>query len=220
MSYKAVFIDYTGTMVEQTGDDFKKLVKIFCTHSDLKEPMDAVAYVWKLVKKYEGECNHDKFITELEIVDTIVRRAMEEHGLDYDIDEIKRVWEESWIHEPLFDDVRGFFEKSPLPIYMITNDGVYYAEKSMEEKGLKPAGIISADMVRAYKPCREIFEKALEVAGCKPEEAVHIGDSVVSDVEGASTVGIQPVLIDRSGKEKCDKAIVVKSLDEVINLIK
>ena len=32
---------------------------------------------------------------------------------------------------------------------MITNDGVYYAEKSMEEKGLKPAGIISADMVRA-----------------------------------------------------------------------
>ena len=70
------------------------------------------------------------------------------------------------------------------------------------------------------KPCREIFEKALEVAGCKPEEAVHIGDSVVSDVEGASTVGIQPVLIDRSGKEKCDKAIVVKSLDEVINLIK
>ena len=40
MSYKAVFIDYTGTMVEQTGDDFKKLVKIFCTHSDLKEPMD------------------------------------------------------------------------------------------------------------------------------------------------------------------------------------
>ena len=68
----------------------------------------------------------------------------------------------------------------------------------MKQKGLLTAGIICADMVRAYKPRREIFDKALEVSGCRAEKVLHIGDSYSSDVQGAAAAGIRPVLIQRT----------------------
>ena len=49
----------------------------------------------------------------------------------------------------------------------------------------------------AEKPHPAIFRAALSRAGVKPEEAVHVGDQVESDVEGALAVGITPILMDR-----------------------
>lgn len=36
------------------------------------------------------------------------------------------------------------------------------------------------------KPARSIFEKALRLAGCEAHEAVHVGDSLASDIAGAN----------------------------------
>ena len=44
-------------------------------------------------------------------------------------------------------------------------------------------------MVRACKPHRELFDKALEVSGCNADEVLHIGDSYGSDVLGARAAG-------------------------------
>jgi putative hydrolase of the HAD superfamily len=57
--------------------------------------------------------------------------------------------------------------------------------------------IISA-RVGYLKPHRGIFEHALGVMRVPPDRAVHVGDSVRADVDGARAVGITPVLIDRS----------------------
>ena len=101
-------------------------------------------------------------------------------------------------------------------MYVLSNDDLVYLERSMQEKGLRPAGIISAEMCRACKPHREIFEKALETAGVKPDEVIHIGDSVVSDVEAAKAVGITPILIDRTGKAQPEGYRVIRSLSEPV----
>ena len=42
--------------------------------------------------------------------------------------------------------------------------------------------VVSADTARAYKPHREIFDEALRVSGCTPDEVVHIGDSYDPDI--------------------------------------
>ena len=49
------------------------------------------------------------------------------------------------------------------------------------------------------KPNREIFLAALEAAGTRPEETVHVGDSLKDDIAGAQAVGIRGVLLDRKG---------------------
>ena len=85
----------------------------------------------------------------------------------------------------------------------------------MKIKGLHPTGIISSEMAGACKPNKLIFEKALEVSGVKPEEAVHIGDSVTSDVEPAKSLGITPVYISRKEPVELSGVRVIRSLDEM-----
>ena len=53
--------------------------------------------------------------------------------------------------------------------------------------------------VGAEKPHPPIFRAALAKAGVEPHEAMHVGDQPTSDVEGARSVGINPVLLDRDG---------------------
>lgn len=73
--------------------------------------------------------------------------------------------------------------------------------------------------MRAYKPHRELFEYALRVCGCDAEEVIHIGDSIASDVKGALTAGITPILIDRCGTGSYTECRVVNKLTEVLELL-
>jgi N-acylneuraminate-9-phosphatase len=45
------------------------------------------------------------------------------------------------------------------------------------------------------KPARSIFEKALKLAGCEAHEAIHVGDSLASDIAGAHNSQITSVWI-------------------------
>ena len=58
-------------------------------------------------------------------------------------------------------------------------------------------GAVSSATVGAAKPSPAVFLAALELAGCQPGEAVHVGDSMANDVAGAHAAGIRAVLVDR-----------------------
>jgi putative hydrolase of the HAD superfamily len=71
----------------------------------------------------------------------------------------------------------------------------------VERVGLTPLldGVVSSAAAGVAKPAPEIFRAALELAGAAPEEALHVGDSMASDVDGAYAAGVRPVLIARAG---------------------
>lgn len=58
---------------------------------------------------------------------------------------------------------------------------------------------VTSREVGAEKPSAAIFLAALRKAGVQPQQAVHVGDQITSDVDGARGVGIHPVLLDRDG---------------------
>jgi HAD superfamily hydrolase (TIGR01509 family) len=60
-------------------------------------------------------------------------------------------------------------------------------------------GTITSAGAGARKPDPAIFERALELAGCEPEEALHVGDTADEDQAGARAAGIRSLLIDRDG---------------------
>ena len=71
---------------------------------------------------------------------------------------------------------------------------------------LRPAGIldlvddvVTSAEVGAAKPSPRVFERALGVAGVEPGEAIHVGDKVDNDIEGAAAAGVRGVLIQREG---------------------
>ena len=69
--------------------------------------------------------------------------------------------------------------------------------------------------VGAEKPAREVFEKALERAHCAPSEAVHVGDSVRADVEGARRSGLQAIWLNRRDEPSSVECLTIHSLNEL-----
>lgn len=61
-------------------------------------------------------------------------------------------------------------------------------------------GVVTSAELGAAKPDPALFRRALEVAGARPGEAVHAGDSVEHDVAGAIAAGVRPVLVARGGQ--------------------
>lgn len=56
---------------------------------------------------------------------------------------------------------------------------------------------LSSMDVGASKPDRKMFRAALERAGVEASTAVHVGDQLETDIDGARGAGINPILIDR-----------------------
>jgi putative hydrolase of the HAD superfamily len=88
--------------------------------------------------------------------------------------------------------------------------------------GLAPLldGVVVSAVVGAGKPSPVIFERALEVAGAQAERALHVGDSVVDDVEGARAAGIEPVLVRRDGEPGPPGVTTIASLAELDRLLR
>ncbi len=59
--------------------------------------------------------------------------------------------------------------------------------------------VVTSAGVGVAKPDPAIFGAALELAGCEPGEALHVGDTESEDVAGAQAAGIPALLIDRRG---------------------
>ena len=55
--------------------------------------------------------------------------------------------------------------------------------------------VLSSEQARSCKPDAGIFAEALRRAGCRPEEALFVGDTVLQDVAGAQRAGMRAVLL-------------------------
>ena len=82
--------------------------------------------------------------------------------------------------------------------------------------------VISAE-VGVRKPDPGIFRMALDRAGVRAEDAIHVGDLLEEDVEGARRAGVRAVLIDRkkritAGTSPADVKVVA-TLAELLPLL-
>jgi REG-2-like HAD superfamily hydrolase len=73
------------------------------------------------------------------------------------------------------------------------------------------------------KPHRRIFEWALAQARVEPVETIHVGDHVDADVQGAASLGITGVLIDRARRYRPDDVPsgtpVISTLEELLPIV-
>ncbi len=102
-----------------------------------------------------------------------------------------------------FDDVLAAMDvlkQQGLSLGLISNLDVD-ADEVTQNMGLTQYldfAVTSRD-VGSTKPHPPIFNAALQRSGALPDEAIHVGDQITSDIEGAMGVGINPVLLDRDG---------------------
>jgi len=136
-------------------------------------------------------------------------------------------------------------------LFMVTSHwhifpDAYPALTALQERGLTvgavsnwvwnlPELLHALDLVRHFdfiaasarigfeKPHPRIFEWALEQAKVEPAAAIHVGDHVVADVEGARAAGIDGILIDRHQRHRPEDlpegVPVIASLSELLPIV-
>ena len=79
---------------------------------------------------------------------------------------------------------------------------------------------LTSEEVGVEKPDPAIFVAALDRAGVKPGEAVHVGDQPRSDLVGARGAGLHAVLLDRGGWHRdVDNCLHISGLTELDDLL-
>lgn len=58
---------------------------------------------------------------------------------------------------------------------------------------------------------------ALKETNLNPQEIVHIGDSLNSDIKGAANLGINTIWMNRNNKEIPDGVVAVVSFTDILN---
>jgi len=84
-----------------------------------------------------------------------------------------------------------------------------------ELRALVDTVVISAEL-GVGKPDPAIFRAALDRLGATAADAMHVGDSVEHDVEGARAAGVRAVLVARNGVAPPDGVRVVATLDGLL----
>ncbi len=78
-------------------------------------------------------------------------------------------------------------------------------------------GIVTSASVGARKPAVEMFAAALSLVGVDAGDALHVGDSLEEDVEGALAAGIEPVLLVRSAESASRRGVrTISSLRDLL----
>ena len=211
---KAIFLDYTGTILQEDGWQMKEVQRRVCAASTCKDENDLLARFHVHLKDWEAQSVGETYRDADEVVTCTFQSLAEE------IPSLMKLMRSFWADGTFFPDVAPFFALCSLPIYIISNNGEVYVSKAMAKHGLNPGGYVCADHVRAYKPSKAIFQRALEVSGCAPEEVLHVGDSYDSDVMGARSMGIRPVLLQRKDGPAREDVTTISSLTHLIPLLK
>ena len=216
---KAVFIDYMGTTVDEHSPEMAEIVRRICKNSDVHDPKQVQRFILDNRRRYEADSYLDTYLTQDEIVGRIVSDMAAQIRLTDEPSALHELIRSHWVNAPVFSDARAFFDQCSVPIYIITNNGLPYMERALRHNGLKAAGVVIADTARAYKPRREIFDEALRVSGCTPEQVVHIGDSYDTDAVGARGAGIRPVLLLRGHMRRYDDVDTADDLEQALELV-
>ena len=121
----------------------------------------------------------------------------------------------------LFDDVRPALDQLRGAGYRlgILSNWDHRLFSIVEALGLSDFETVTASAaVGVAKPSPGIFHKALESMSVPAADALHVGDSLVDDVQGATSVGMRGVLLDRRGKPY-NGVTVIRSLRELLGVL-
>lgn len=212
---KAVFADFYGTIVHEDGEVIKRISREIYDTGKAKSQAEIGSYWWSEFQTSFIAAYGDKFKTQRTLEYQSLNKTIQYFDSTADADALSNLMFEHWQQPPIFEEAKQFFNDCPVPIYIVSNIDRDDIMKAIEFHGLNPAGVFTSEDARSYKPRRELFELALKETVLLPEQVVHIGDSLNSDVMGATTAGIDAVWVNRGGRNVPDGVTAIANLLEL-----
>ena len=198
---KAFFVDFYGTVVHEDGEIIKKITEIIYDTGKAENKSEIGTFWWNDFQSMFLNSYGDSFETQRILEEKSLEHTLAKFCSTANVEKLSNYMFAHWIEPPIFEESKKFFASSPIPIYIVSNIDTADILKAIEYHNLTPAGVFTSEDARAYKPRKELFELALRSTGLKAHEVIHIGDSISSDVKGASSVNIRALWLNRFGKE-------------------
>ncbi|MBN1193524.1 MAG: HAD-IA family hydrolase [Coriobacteriia bacterium] len=223
-SLRAVFFDVGNTLLYPHPSVSEVCRQVLAEQGHVRD-LHAIDAYMPLVDAYYEErySEDDAFWTDEEKTSSVwvgmYSLLCRELGIEEEAVAIaRRVYEEFGRPErwALYEDVRPAFERlrdRGLAVGIISNWDSRLAHV-LGGLGLEDvlSDVVSSAEVGLHKPDPRIFKLACDRMGVSPGQAAHVGDHQYADVLGASSVGMQAVLIDRHGQAE-EGSNPISSLD-------
>ena len=217
MMVKAIFIDFYGTVVHEDGEVIKQISQEIFDTGKVNDKSEIGSYWWNEFQTAFISAYGENFQTQRKLEYQSLNKTIQYFNSSADAEALSNLMFEHWVKPPIFEESKQFFEISPVPIYIVSNIDRDDILQAIKFHGLEPNGVFTSEDAKSYKPRKELFEFALNSTGLSAEQVVHIGDSLSSDVKGASSVGINTIWINRGGREIPEGVIAVGNLLELYN---
>jgi HAD superfamily hydrolase (TIGR01549 family) len=169
--------------------------------------------IWEHVREIDPKSERDlSSLRHREIYDTLMERIP---GVDEELSRaLYEVMLETWI--PYTDTLPTLLELKRLGLKIALISNVGFDVRGVLERGgmahLFDAVILSYE-VGAVKPGSLIFERALEILGIAPGNALMVGDNVQDD-GGAALLGIRTLLLPRTQGSEHGLDIVLRMVGD------
>jgi REG-2-like HAD superfamily hydrolase len=222
---KAVFFDAIDTLFRPYPDKIGMYCRIIKKTSGLSISREKMTEVWQeTIEDTEKRAAQERDKNDPLAWDGFNQRILKLLNYQGDLEKTgERLLYESWSNPQnfrLFTDVQPTLEmlkQQQIIVGCISNEDKSLYNFFVQFNILKYFQlIILSEEERIEKPNSKIFKLALERVGLKPNETIHIGDSLYSDYKGALKAGLFALLIDRENKIG-DNGNIVK-IDNLIKL--
>lgn len=214
---KALFFDFYGTIVHEDGVIIDEITTIISNTGNGANKLIIGSYWWKVFQELCMNSFGNNFKTQKELEIESLEMTLEKFESNASANELSQKMFEHWRKPPIFEDAENFLKSCDIPYYIVSNidtDGVVAA---IQYYGLIPINIFTSEDAKSYKPRTELFEMALKETSLNPQEVVHIGDSLNSDIKGASNLGINTIWMNRNKKEIPNGVVAVVSFADILN---
>lgn len=220
MKFKAVFLDFYGTLVHEDDDiipliceRIRENAKFQCTTKEIG------SYWWKEFSRIFRDSYGETFQSQRALGIQSLQTTIEQYQSNCVAEELIQKQFAHWTQPKLYSDTLPFIESlHGTPVYIVSNiDGADIAQ-AIAYHQIEVAEALTSEDVRSYKPRPELFLEALKRSKLDAHEVIHIGDSLLSDVAGAQALGIHAIWLNRLNKtlpEDIQPDYIAHDLDEV-----
>lgn len=202
--YTYLFLDLDDTIL-----DFHKAERIAIgrTFASLGlEPTEEVLHRYHLINKAHWEMLERKELTRDEVLVQRFASLFREFGMEVDAAECARRYEKNlgighYFLPGALEAVQALGKKYRL--YLASNGTASVQHSRLTSAGLYPyfEQVFISQEIGHNKPSREFFDTCFaRIPGFRPEEAIFVGDSLTSDIQGGRNAGITTVWVNPEHK--------------------
>ena len=236
---KAIFLDMDETLCATSVADKQALATlkhyVQSQFPTLNADVFCERYIAGIYKKLNGEFPQLIMLLDNELLfrQTLVQTLFSQQQISLSFEQAKAI-------QAAFDEGRmagfDFFPevktmlatlRQQYKLVVITNGPVFsqYPKLAATAMDQHVDHIIIGGEEAEEKPAFSIFKKALDLVGCEPSEALHMGDSLAADIAGANGAGIASVWVDTGKESDHDKlsqitpSYIVTQPQQLLNVI-